>query len=203
MLKPEFELQVLREGKYHRIVGIDEVGRGCLAGPVAVGAYVFNADSAFIEGIKDSKMLLAPMRAKLYKSLWDESVHAVEYGSVDEINSIGLGKLLHQLIFRHISRYDDSKTLFLIDGRFAVNFGLNSKQIIKGDFNFYSIAAASIIAKVQRDSLMKELDILYPGYGFGRHKGYGTKQHRQAIENLGICKEHRANFKFVNAHYAQ
>lgn len=195
MLRPEFELQILREGKYHRIVGIDEVGRGCLAGPVAVGAYVFNVDTPVFEGVNDSKLVPAQVRSKLYKDLWDEDLHAIEYGTANEINNVGLGKLLHQLIFRHISRYDDERTLFLIDGRFAADFGLNSKQIIRGDFNFYSIAAASIVAKVQRDNLMRELDALYPGYGFARHKGYGTKQHRQAIQNLGICKEHRSSFR--------
>lgn len=190
MLLPTYELEILSSGQYRRVIGIDEVGRGCLAGPVAVGAFEFNPSDDVIEQVQDSKLLKPELRDELNLLLWNPERHRVKYGEVEYMNNRGLAAILHDLLHEIVSEYDDGQTYFLIDGRFAPKFP-HSEQIIKGDLLHYSIAAASIIAKVQRDRLMESLDPLYPQYGFAKHKGYATKAHRQAIQNLGICDVHR------------
>ncbi len=196
-LTPKFELEIISSGEYDLVAGIDEVGRGCLAGPVAMGGYLFSSDSQVLRGIHDSKKLTEEQRGNKYKKLQLHD-YIVEYGSVELIDSKGIGKVLHGIIESIINqfteKYINQKILFLIDGQFAKNFGENTRKLIKGDATYYSIAAASILAKVERDALMKELHKNYPLYGFNRNKGYATKFHREMIRLHGLSEIHRRSF---------
>lgn len=197
-LSPKFELKKLRNSKYNRIIGIDEVGRGCWAGPIYVGAYEFHQNSEILNGVHDSKKLSIKRRNEVYKTL---SMHPYQMfkGSVEDISRKGIGHVLKSLIAQIVSNYDDGNTLILIDGYFAFNFGKNVIMLTRGDLNYYSIAAASILAKVERDRLMQELSIEYANYGFDSHKGYGTKKHRQALQEYGVCPIHRRSYKPIKA----
>ncbi|MFS8130723.1 MAG: ribonuclease HII [Candidatus Dojkabacteria bacterium] len=196
-LTPKYEFEIISSGEYDLVAGIDEVGRGCLAGPVAMGGYIFSADHPVFRGINDSKKLNEDARDRKYSKL-RENDYIVQYGSVEEIDSKGIGKVLHGIIENIINqfteKYVSKNILFLIDGQFAKNFGDNTKKIIKGDSTYYTIAAASIIAKVERDSLMKEIHKSYPSYGFNRNKGYATKFHREMIKLHGLSEMHRKSF---------
>jgi len=196
-LSPKQELNILSEGIYSRIVGIDEVGRGCWAGPVAVGAYIFTAQQPRLRGINDSKVVVLPQRHKLYQRL-SKHEYRVGYGSVEEIDTKGISRVIENLIARFVEEFDDSQTLFLIDGQFRRSFGANSRKIIDGDALYYSIAAASILAKVERDNLMIELSKQFPNYGLHKHKGYGTKEHQRAIDQFGVCDLHRRSWEPIN-----
>jgi len=194
MLSITQEQEFLNSSPYTRIVGIDEVGRGCLAGPVAVGAYIVTLDTPFIEGVDDSKIVSAKKRPLVSSNLSSSGAYDVLYADNTEIDSLGIAKTIEKLVAELILKYDSMDTVFWIDGRFKSDFGPNTKQIIDGDAKYYSIAAASIVAKVARDSLMDEMDRVYQGYGFCRHKGYGTKEHLRAIELLGRCPIHRLSY---------
>jgi ribonuclease HII len=196
-LSPKQELNILNEGIYSRIVGIDEVGRGCWAGPVAVGAYIFTAQQPRLRGVMDSKVLVLPKREKVYQRL-SQHEYRVSYGSVEEIDSKGISKVIESLIANFVEEFHDGQTLFLIDGQFRRNFGSHSRKIIDGDAHYYSIAAASILAKVERDNLMVELSNQFPNYGLHKHKGYGTKEHQHAIDQFGICDIHRRSWQPIN-----
>jgi ribonuclease HII len=200
-LYPRYEIELLNTGRYSRIVGIDEVGRGCWAGPVAVGAYIYSTNLKTVEGVHDSKRLAASKREAAYSVLKNHN-YLVKLANVSEIDSIGIGKTVEQLIRSIVAELSTPDTFFLVDGRFATDFGKSVEQIIHGDFLHYSIAAASILAKVERDSLMRKLDLEYPDYGFAKHKGYGTKFHSEAISKLGICSFHRKSYapikKYIN-----
>lgn len=192
-LTPDFEQYILASKRYSRIIGIDEVGRGCWAGPTTVGAYIFDATSPTLENIQDSKLLSEEERKNSHKQLVTHSP-IIQFGSIDEINQKGIGKTIESLIHKIILENRDGNTLFLIDGQHAANFGNDTLKVKKGDSTYYSIAAASIAAKVERDALMKTLHFDYPLYGFDTHKGYATKFHRDMIETYGICKLHRTSF---------
>ncbi|MCA9381445.1 ribonuclease HII [Candidatus Dojkabacteria bacterium] len=198
-LKPSYEINLLsnNENKYTRVIGIDEVGRGSWAGPVAVGAYYYNLNSEFVQGIKDSKQLTLKRRETLF-SILKKHEYKVSYGSVDMIDKYGIGKTIEKLILQIVNKESNGNTLFLIDGIFSQNFGDNSLKIIKGDTNYYSIAAASVLAKVTRDHFMDKLEDKYQGYGFDKHKGYGTKQHIEALNKLGINKKKKKSYKSVS-----
>lgn len=196
-LSPKFELEIISSGEYDLVVGIDEVGRGCLAGPVAMGGYLFQPLNQVFRGIHDSKKLTEDLREKKYLKLINHD-YIVEYGSVELIDKKGIGKVLHGIIESIINqfteKYINKNILFLIDGQFAKDFGQNTRKLIKGDSTYYSIAAASILAKVERDRLMKDLHSSYPNYGFIRNKGYATKFHRKMIKEFGLSDLHRKSF---------
>jgi ribonuclease HII len=196
------ELALLQKG-FKRIIGIDEAGRGAWAGPVAVGAYIFDLKTTKIEGIKDSKLLSANQRENLFIKIYNINNSIIELGKVELINKIGIGKTITSVIERIIKQTQDAQTFYLIDGIFSQNFGKNSKQIIKGDQLHYSISCASVLAKVFRDRLIIMLSERYPEYQFSKHKGYGTKLHQKAIEIYGISKIHRLNFKPIIAKLKQ
>jgi ribonuclease HII len=193
-LTPQYELDLLATGQYTRIVGIDEVGRGCWAGPVAVGAYVFGSTTKILDGIQDSKKLTIKHRQEKHSILKDHK-YLVELATVEEIDFLGIGKTVEMIIKRIIDKLNSTDTMFLIDGQFSQDFGKNTKKVIHGDSIYYSIAAASILAKVERDDLMCSLDLQYPGYRFSKHKGYGTKEHRDLIKINGICDLHRKSYQ--------
>ena len=185
----------LRQQGYQRIAGIDEAGRGALAGPVVAAAVILAADCQ-LSGVTDSKQLTPKKRAELFDEIRHAAV-AVGVGHVDneEIDRINILQATMGAMAQAIAQITPAPDYALIDGTHLPEISLPAEAIPKGDTLIQSIAAASIIAKVTRDRLMVELDEIYPGYGFQVHKGYGTLLHRQAIAQLGPCPIHRRSFK--------
>lgn len=216
MTKPNFnEEKKLWNKGYKYVIGIDEVGRGAFAGPVVVAAVVFGrvsrvskGESKRIEefGIDDSKLLTPRKRLKLSKEIKKQALHySISKVGVPVINKVGIGKAT-AIAFRKVLRQAQDKLLngklfVLVDGfhvKYIRGIGLkNQKAIIKGDRKSISIAAASIIAKVYRDKLMKSLSKKYPRYHFDKNKGYGTKDHRKQIKKYGLSKIHRKSFNLL------
>lgn len=190
----EFENKLYSEGlKY--IAGIDEAGRGPLAGPVVVGIAIMKPDS-FIEGVNDSKKISEKKRELLYEQITNEaidwSVGIVDQNEIDEINILNATKKALHMAITNLKIKPDR---ILVDALEHIDTcGIPYTSIIKGDAKVYSISAASIIAKVTRDRIMKEYDEIYPEYGFAGHKGYGTAKHIQAIKAYGPCPLHRKTF---------
>ncbi|MBX2992527.1 MAG: ribonuclease HII [Bacteroidetes bacterium] len=188
-----FERELWGRGIHH-IAGIDEAGRGPLAGPVVAAAVIFERDKQ-IPGVNDSKQLSHEEREELYQLIIARAltfgVGIVHHDVIDSINILqATYRAMHEAT-RQLSIVPDH---LLIDGnRFAEN-GIPFTTIIDGDALSFSVAAASIVAKVTRDRLMVEFDTLYPGYGFAKHKGYATPEHREAIKQLGLCEIHRRSF---------
>ncbi len=193
LLKQE-ELKLYSD-KIQYICGIDEAGRGPLAGPVVVGAVILPEDS-FIEGVNDSKKVSEKKRERVYEQIIAEAISygvgIVDQKTIDEINILNATKLGVKLALEQMKTKPD---LILVDALNNMDtLGIPFKSVIKGDAKHYSIAAASIIAKVTRDRIMQEWDELYPVYGFAKHKGYGTSAHIQAIKENGPCILHRQSF---------
>lgn len=189
------EYENMAKGKgYSCLAGIDEAGRGPLAGPVVAAACILDENSMIL-GLDDSKKLSEKKRAKLY----DEIVmHAVAYSVIriepDVIDQINILEATKRAMRLCVSGLRVSPDMLLIDAINLTGTGIPVTPIIKGDAKSNSIAAASILAKVTRDRIMEEYDVVYPGYGFAKHKGYGTKAHYEAIERLSICPIHRKTF---------
>jgi ribonuclease HII len=185
----------LRKKGFKYICGIDEAGRGPLAGPVVVASVIMPADS-MIEGVNDSKKISEKKREKIYDEILEE---AISYGvaiigqdEIDEINILNATKKGLTVSLQELSQRPD---LILVDALNGIDtMGIPYDSIIKGDAKCYSIAAASIIAKVTRDRIMREWDNIYPEYGFEKHKGYGTAAHIAAIRQYGLCPIHRKTF---------
>lgn len=199
LLKEEERKIYANKIKY--ICGIDEAGRGPLAGPVVVGAVIL-PENSFIEGVNDSKKISEKKREKLYDIITNEaisySVGIVSQNTIDEINILNATKLGLKIALEGLSQKPD---MIIVDALKDMDtLGIPYMSIIKGDAKCYSIAAASIIAKVTRDRLMREWDEVYPAYGFAKHKGYGTKEHINIIKEIGPCMLHRKTFikNFVN-----
>lgn len=178
--------------------GIDEAGRGPLAGPVAAGCCIMPAEP-LLPGVDDSKKISEKKREALYEQILETAVYArVGFASareIDELNILGATRLAMSR-----AAADAPCGLFLVDGTVdGLDVRGEQRAIIHGDALCYSIAAAAILAKVSRDRLMRELDGQYPQYGFAKHKGYGTAEHIAALRQYGPCPEHRALFirKFV------
>jgi|SRR5690606_9541226 len=203
-LNPKFELDMITNGDFECIVGIDEVGRGSWAGPVAVGAYVFTLDCKQCRGINDSKLLSLGKRESAYKRL-SQHRYFVKYGEIEEINQIGIGKTIERLVADLVREVNlmHSKSFFVIDGQFAKSFGKNTMKAIQADSTYYSVAAASIMAKVQRDRLMKELHHDYPVYGFNTNVGYPTKKHIKALNEHGPSEVHRKSFEPIGKLFSE
>ncbi len=196
-LKPKYEKQLLKKG-YTRIVGIDEVGRGCWAGPVAVGAFVYDMNTEYVKGVNDSKLIVSKQREKLFKKL-SKFNYIVKFGEVDTINKVGIGKTIEILITEIVDQLNDGNTFFTIDGQFSKNFGKDTMKAIKADSTYYCVGAASILAKVTRDKLMSELHESYPDYLFNRNKGYPSPFHRNILKEKGFCELHRTSFAPIRA----
>ena len=190
----KFENKLYSEGlKY--IAGIDEAGRGPLAGPVVVGIAIMKPNS-FIGGVNDSKKISEKKRELLYEQITNEaidwSVGIVDQNEIDEINILNATKKALHMAITNLKIKPDR---ILVDALEHIDTcGIPYTSIIKGDAKVYSISAASIIAKVTRDRMMKEYDEIYPEYGFAGHKGYGTAKHIQAIKAYGPCPLHRKTF---------
>lgn len=180
------------------VIGVDEAGRGPLAGPVSVGAAIIPADFSH-PVINDSKKLTEKKREALYDELIEHpdirwTVSLVEADEVDEVNVL---KATHLGMARAVEALGVEVGMCLIDGLAVPNFPYPHEGIVKGDSKSLSIATASIFAKVTRDRIMREAAVRYPGYGFEKHKGYGTKAHLEALRALGPCEIHRRSFQPV------
>lgn len=189
----EYEKEAYKQG-CKVIAGIDEAGRGPLAGPV-VAAAVILPENVFIEGLNDSKKLSEKKRNELFGVIWEKAISVgigrVDEKQIDEINILNAAKKAMELAVKGL---DIKPDLLLIDAVELNGIDITQKPIIKGDALSVSIAAASIIAKVTRDAIMDEMDKLYPQYGFSKHKGYGTSEHINSIKKYGICPIHRLSF---------
>lgn len=200
----EFEHKAWEQG-FARVAGVDEAGRGPLAGPVVAGAVVF--DRAFIEresngellGLTDSKKLTKTKRESFHLLLSESPYVAVGIGiaSVEEIDRMNILRATHLAMARALDDIDTMPDHALIDGLPVTGLPCNSTAIVRGDSRSFSIAAASVVAKVTRDRMMVEMDSMYPCYGFAQHKGYGTRQHMKALLDEGPCPEHRRSFQPV------
>ena len=184
----------LRQNGIRLICGIDEAGRGPLAGPVCAAACVLPAGLE-IPGLNDSKKLSEKRREELYAQITAQAlawaVCLVDEKTIDEINIL---QATLRAMRGAVSRLSLTPELCLVDGNRDPDLGLPTQTVVKGDASCACVAAASILAKVTRDRLMREYDVLYPGYGFAVHKGYGTKAHYAALDELGLCPIHRRSF---------
>lgn len=190
----QMEQELYKKG-FENIAGIDEAGRGPLAGPVVVAGVIMPKDS-MIEGVNDSKKVSEKKREKLYDQIIEEaisySVAIIGQDCIDEINILNATK---QGVTAVVEELDVKPNLILVDALTHINTkGIPYDSIIKGDAKCYSIAAASILAKVTRDRIMRQWDEIYPQYGFAKHKGYGTSAHILAIKEYGLCPIHRRSF---------
>ncbi len=177
------------------IAGIDEAGRGPLAGPVVVASVIMPEDS-MIEGVNDSKKISENKREKLYEIIIKEAItYSVGIVYQEEIDDINILQATKKALTMAVEHLDVKPNVILVDALTGIDtLGIPFESIIKGDAKCYSIAAASIIAKVTRDRIMREWDKVYPEYGFASHKGYGTAKHIAAIKEYGPCPLHRKTF---------
>lgn len=182
------------------VVGIDEAGCGPWAGPVVAGAFVFlnfdTVDPKVLSLIRDSKQLLPLRRENAYTQLTalQDVYFAVGISSVEEIDNLNIGKATRLAMQRAVHQLAITPAAALVDGVRKPNLQCPITTVIKGDQLSYSIASASIIAKVTRDRIMKELDKVYPAYGWATNAGYGTFQHRNALQDQGITPHHRRSY---------
>jgi ribonuclease HII len=197
MIYPTLEIeQSLWQNGYNLIAGIDEVGRGCFAGPVVVGAVIFPKGCELLKGVADSKLLKPLIRETLSEEIKKFAASwAIAEIDVPVINKVGIGKATQIAFFNVVKLLKQAPDFILIDAFAIANISPEiQKPIVNGDKICASISAASIIAKVYRDQLMTKLHNQFPEYGFAQHKGYGTKQHREAIKIHGLSKLHRTSF---------
>ena len=191
----------LRKKGFQYICGIDEAGRGPLAGPVVVASVIMPADS-MIEGVNDSKKVSEKKREKIYEQILEEAIsYGVAIIGQDEIDEINILNATKKGLTISLQELTQKHELILVDALNGIDtMGIPYDSVIKGDAKCYSIAAASIIAKVTRDRIMREWDKIYPEYGFEKHKGYGTAAHIAVIKENGLCPIHRKSFtkNFVN-----
>ena len=185
----------LRNKGYKYICGIDEAGRGPLAGPVVV-ASVIMPENSMIEGVNDSKKVSEKKREKLYDLILEEAIsYGVGIRGQDEIDEINILNATKKGLTTSLKELTAKPDLIIVDALTHIDtLGIPYESIIKGDAKCYSISAASIIAKVTRDRIMREWDKIYPQYGFAQHKGYGTSAHINALKEYGPCPLHRRAF---------
>ena len=190
----EIEKDLYHKGFRH-ICGIDEAGRGPLAGPVVIAGVIMPEDS-MIEGVNDSKKVSEKKREKLYDIILEEAIsYSVAIIGQDVIDKINILNATKQGVTKVVEELDVKPDLILVDALTHIDTkGIPYDSIIKGDAKCYNIAAASIIAKVTRDRIMRQWDEIYPQYGFINHKGYGTAKHIQALKEYGPCPIHRKSF---------
>ncbi len=190
----KFEKELYNKG-FNKICGIDEAGRGPLAGPVVVAGVIMPQDS-MIEGVNDSKKVSEKKREKLYDLIIEEAIsYSVAIIGQDVIDDINILNATKKGVEEVVKGLDVKPDLIIVDALTHINTqGIPYDSIIKGDAKCYNIAAASILAKVTRDRIMRQWDEIYPQYGFSSHKGYGTAKHIQAIKEYGPCPIHRNTF---------
>lgn len=190
----EFEKAAVNSG-FSCICGVDEAGRGPLAGPVCAAAVIL-PEGAVIEGLDDSKKLTEKKRERLYDIIKQTAVaYSVAYGTLEEIETVNILEATYLAMNRAIEGLSVKPDFALIDGnRVPRGIKIPCETVVKGDSKSMSVAAASVLAKVTRDRLMLEYDKKYPEYNFKKHKGYGTKEHTELIKQYGPCEIHRLSF---------
>ena len=191
LLRPE--RQLWKQG-YHCVAGVDEAGVGPLAGPVVAAAVIFPPDAG-IRGVDDSKKLTAATRVRLAEEIRAAAL-AVGVGvvPVEDIDRINIYHASLEAMRRAVAALAVAPEYLLVDARRVPGLDVPQLSLVKGDARSFSIAAASIVAKVTRDAMMAELDVLYPQYGFRLHRGYGTAAHLDALQRYGPCPAHRRSF---------
>ncbi len=194
-----FEAMARRQG-YRAVAGIDEAGRGPLAGPV-VAAAVILPEEFDLPGLNDSKQLSEKKRNQLYPLIYEQAIAVgIGVGRADEVDEINILQATLKGMSRAVGRLSLPPDFLLVDGITPIPIGIEQKTLKKGDSRSLSIAAASVIAKVVRDRIMVAYDRLFPEYGFAGHKGYGSQKHRDAIAQYGPCVCHRRTFAGVKEH---
>jgi len=204
LLPPEpdltFELPLWKAG-LTAVAGIDEAGRGALAGPVAAAAVILPSTEKIrksIKGVRDSKQMTPEQRETAReKILYHAITWGVGFASSKEIDQLGILPATRLAACRALEVLSISPMHLLLDYLVLSSIPIPQTSLIKGDCRSLSIAAASILAKTSRDALLRELELTYPGYGFAGHKGYGTRAHRAAIRRLGACPAHRLSFALL------
>jgi ribonuclease HII len=201
-----FESGLWEQG-YQIVAGLDEAGRGALAGPVSAGAVVFSAGKPDLcerlQGVRDSKVMTAPARAR-----WESEIKAaalswgVGFASAQEIDQIGIVSATFLAMSRALVQLSCEVDYLLVDYLTLPDMKIPQIPLVKGDARSLSIASGAILAKTARDALLIEMDEMFPGYGFSSNKGYATKTHRTAIKDLGPCAEHRRTFSPVSEYYS-
>lgn len=191
-------------------IGVDEVGRGCLAGPVCAGVVILNEKNPYTH-FKDSKSLSEEKRKLLAEEIRLSHYWALGWASALEVDQVNIRQATFLAMQRALQelqnkypQFDLEKGTLMVDGRdFVPNLNFkNQIALVKGDFHLRCISAASIVAKVARDELMNDLAVRFPQYGFEKHKGYGTAVHRAALEKFNETPEHRKTFGGVKEHLA-
>ena len=189
----EFEKEALAKG-YKAVCGVDEAGRGPLAGPVCAAAVIL-PEGVIIDGVNDSKKLSEKKRESLFDVIREQTLaYSIAYATVDEIEEINILNATMLAMRRAIDGLDIKADYAMIDGNKIPPIDIDAECIVKGDAKSMSIACASILAKVSRDRLLYKYAEEYPMYGFDKHKGYGTAAHREAILKYGPCPYHRKSF---------
>lgn len=189
----EFEKEALAKG-YKSVCGVDEAGRGPLAGPVCAAAVIL-PEGVIIDGVNDSKKLSEKKRESLFDVIIEQALsYSIAYATVDEIEEINILNATMLAMRRAIDGLEIKADYAMIDGNKIPPIDIDAECIVKGDAKSMSIACASILAKVSRDRLLYKYAEEYPMYGFDKHKGYGTKVHREAILKYGPCPYHRKSF---------
>ena len=193
----EYEIKATNQG-FRNISGVDEAGRGPLAGPVVAAAVIFSPNIDIVD-LDDSKKLSPKKREELFPKIQERAtaygVAVIGHKIIDEINILQAARLAMKQAVDQLNPIPD---LLLIDGNQKIESSIDQWAIVKGDSKSLSIAAASVLAKVTRDRIMDDYHKLYPQYAFNRHKGYGTKLHRTLIQEYGPCPIHRSKFKGVS-----
>lgn len=193
----QFEDDAWRQG-FRRIAGVDEVGRGCLFGPVYAAAVILDPDRP-IRGLADSKTLVEERREELARQIRDSAIaYAVGFATAAEIDRVNIREASRMAMRRAVEAIQPACDYLLVDA-LTIDLPVPQQGLIKGDARVRSIAAASIVAKVARDHLLAELDVEFPGYGMARHKGYPTAEHKEALLRLGPTPLHRRSFAPVRA----
>lgn len=179
---------------YKFVAGVDEAGRGPLAGPVCAAAVIL-PEGVVIEGINDSKKLTEKKREKLFDEIKEKALaYSIEFVEPSVIDDINIRMATSLAMHTAVEKLTQKADFVIIDGNDKIAYDIPYEYVIKGDARSQSIAAASILAKVSRDRLMLELDEKYPQYGFAKHKGYGTKLHMESIQKYGVSEVHRKTF---------
>ncbi|MEM6661325.1 MAG: ribonuclease HII [Pseudomonadota bacterium] len=195
MDRPDFYFEDLYPAP---VAGVDEAGRGPWAGPVVAAAVILNRD-AVPDGLNDSKKLSAKKRSALFDVITQSARFGIGIGSIDEIDRLNIARANDLAMIRAVEALGVQPAFVLIDGRSVPQqMVYPARAIIKGDGKSLSIAAASIVAKVTRDRIMAELDEKHPGYGWARNAGYGTAEHRAALDRLGVTPHHRSSSRPIH-----
>ena len=193
---PDFELEAAAMSRgYNAVCGVDEAGRGPLAGPVCAAAVILDPDTE-ISGINDSKKLSEKKREALFDVITEKAVaYGIAFATVEEIEEHNILNATYLAMNRAIEQLENKADFALVDGnRVPVGITIDCQTVVKGDAKSMSVAAASILAKVTRDRLLLEYDEKFPQYNFAKHKGYGTAEHMDAIRKFGPCEVHRPSF---------